>query len=186
MPFGRGGVPRLGPERGRSHHRRVSLRTANGNRVRGIGRIEQPHDETVRITRIPKQRHHRGLRVDRQRKLVYVVRPGAGWAYDTSLLGLGYFMIETDMQLSSALKGGYSLGGGATLGMVRKLGPRWKLQLQASEMSYALGDEDDVLRLEIGQNLELSPNWSVMAAATRVRERDDWRWEWAAMLNVFR
>lgn len=126
----------------------------------------------------------RRTRGNGQRDLVYGLNTGFGRAY-RSFLGLPYGLIETDLQVGGALEHSYSLGAGASIGLVQNVASWWKVQLQARAIFYRLGEEDDRIQLTIGQGFRLTTNWNLALEAERNTEHDVSIWDAKLGLRFF-
>ncbi len=116
---------------------------------------------------------------------VWSLRPGAGLAWETRAFGLFHALLEADLRVGGALPRSVALGGGATVGAIGELTPRWKVQILGRYLGYARGDEDRQLRVGLAQSVALYPNLGVIAAAERSAERGDPEWEARISGNVF-
>lgn len=122
---------------------------------------------------------------DGGRAMVYGVNPGFGRTYENGLLGLWYLMVETDLHVGGALDGSVSAGAGVSTGVVKNITRRWKAHLSARDVYHGLGDQDNLVRASLGQNLEIGADWSITAEAGWRSERDEEWWEWSARINAF-
>ncbi len=104
---------------------------------------------------------------DGEEHLIYRVNPGGGIAYQNSLLGLCYAMLETDLNLSGGLKDDYALGFGASTGVIKQLTELWKIRLEAWGMYYEAGDTHRSMKASLDQNFKISTNNSVTFSLLR-------------------
>ena len=117
--------------------------------------------------------------------LVYGLNPGFGYAYEIQLLGLWYFMFESELQVGGALDGNYSIGGGGSAGLIRNITRFWKAHLFARNIYYGLGDVDNRWEAGIGQNLAIGADISFSAEVMLRGERDDSMLVPTARWNLF-
>lgn len=117
--------------------------------------------------------------------LVYRLSPGFGKAGSNRLLGLSYFMIETEFNLGGALDPGYSLGAGASLGMVRRFNDTWRMTLQARDLFHVLGDRDQLRSATLGQNFQIHRDMSVSLEVSGIWNDHESKVEPVLRWNVF-
>jgi hypothetical protein len=110
-------------------------------------------------------------------RLSWSLNPGLGRAYNLPLLGLSYALLEGDLMVGGALARSYSLGGGASAGVIKELTGRWKAHLLARYLDYPLGDKTRDLRLSLGQSIMLGTNLGLSVTTQRSRQDDDSSWE---------
>ncbi len=109
--------------------------------------------------------------------LSWSLNPGLGRAYNLPLLGLSYALLEGDFRIGGALAQSYSLGGGASAGVIKQLTGRWKAHLLARYLDYPLGDKTHDLRLRLGQSIMLGTNLGLAVTIERNTQDDDSSWE---------
>ncbi|MFN8548702.1 MAG: DUF4105 domain-containing protein [Candidatus Eisenbacteria bacterium] len=114
--------------------------------------------------------------------LVWNLNPGMGRAWDR--LALVYAMVEGDVALSGALRSNGTLGGGASLGALRDLGP-WRGSLEARFLRYGVGDPSTRVDLSFGQRLRLSTNQQITLALERREVHDVVRTGFRGALDLF-
>ena len=100
---------------------------------------------------------------------VWGLNPGAGLAREQRLLGLGYALLETDLNVGGALQDRYALGGGGSIGLIKDIGP-WRGIAQARYLRYELGDQSDLFEVSFAQRATLSPNTQLSVTVERRRE----------------
>lgn len=122
---------------------------------------------------------------NREEYLVYRLSPGFGVAYDNRFLGLCYGMLETDLHVGGVLEGSYSLGAGASAGVVKNVTGGWKLHLFARDVYHGLGDSDNLMTAGAGQNLRIASDVSVAAEVVASRDDHDSELETIVRLNAF-
>ena len=113
--------------------------------------------------------------------LVYRLNPGVGRAYESRFLGLFYLMLETDVHVGGALDGGYSIGAGASAGLVKNLTRSWKVHLLAADVYHGLGDTDNLITAGLGQNFQIHRDMSVSMDLT-----GDWNEQNSGLEGVIR
>jgi hypothetical protein len=116
---------------------------------------------------------------------VYRFNPGFGRATENGILGLSYAMIETDLHVGGALDPNYSLGAGASVGLLRNLTRFWTLQLRAEDIYHALGDTENRIGGEVRQNFQIGTDMSISVELTGDWNDHDDRQEGVLRWNVF-
>lgn len=119
-------------------------------------------------------------------RLLYRVNPGGGLAYKSEALGLSYVMLETDLQLSDALRDKYALGLGASAGIYRQMTGSWKIALSAQSISYEAGDKHRSTRASLTQSFTVSQNNSVSFSLSREKTFYQYQSMVSLMWNVYR
>jgi len=127
----------------------------------------------------------RELFSDGEEHLIYRINPGGGFSYKNDLLGLSYIMIETDLELSGGLKDNYSLGFGASAGIIKKLTGSWKINLSAKSMYYEAGDEHRSMNVSLAQNFKITTNNSITCSLSREKTHDYYQSEVNLSWNVY-
>jgi hypothetical protein len=117
--------------------------------------------------------------------LVYRVNPGGGFSYKNDALGLSYILFETDLNLSRALKNDYSLGFGASAGVVKKLTASWTLDLSAESVFYEAGDEHRSIKASLAQSFKVNSNNSVDLSFSREKTFDRYQTEGALNWKMY-
>ncbi len=67
------------------------------------------------------------------------LNPGGGFSWKNGILGLYYFMMESDLNAGGAFTDKFALGAGASAGLVRNIIDSWKIHLYAKDIYYGLG-----------------------------------------------
>ncbi|HET6365002.1 MAG TPA: DUF4105 domain-containing protein, partial [Nitrospirota bacterium] len=127
----------------------------------------------------------RELFSDGEEHLIYRINPGGGFSYKNDLLGLSYIMIETDLELSGGLKDNYSLGFGASAGIIKKLTDSWKIYLSGKSMYYEAGDEHRSMKVSLAQNFRITTNNSITCSLSREKTHDNYQSEVNLSWNVY-
>jgi hypothetical protein len=127
----------------------------------------------------------RELFSDGEEHLVYRINPGGGFSYKSDFLGLSYIMIETDLQLSGGLKDNYSLGLGASAGIITKLTDSWKIHLSAKSIYYEAGDEHRSVNVSLAQNFKITTNNSVTCTLSREKTYDHYQSDVNLSWNIY-
>ncbi len=104
--------------------------------------------------------------------LIYRINPGGGFSYRNGFLGLSTIMLETDLNLSRALRNDYSLGFGVSAGIIKKLTDSWKINLSAKSMYYEAGDEHRSVKASLAQSFNVSTNNSILFSLSREKTFD--------------
>ena len=117
--------------------------------------------------------------------LIFQLTPGGGLAYRLGRLGLGYAMLETDVNVGEELRDKYSLGVGGSLGIVARITERWSASLSARGIYYGLGDRYGLVDVTLTQNYALTPNLAISVDVSRTRTRRFYQTEGKISLNVF-
>jgi len=120
-----------------------------------------------------------------KRALVFDLTYGLGYTWANRFTGLWFVMPEASAQLGGSLHHNYSIGGGASTGMLKRITRRWQALLFARDTWYVFGEDNDVFSAVLAQNFELATNWSLRAEVARSSEQDQWWWEWSARLNLY-
>lgn len=118
---------------------------------------------------------YRRLRADGSDTLVAGLNPGVGITEKLSGTGLGYLMLEADLNVGGDLDHGYAGGVGGSAGALVDITDWWKLAAQVRDIQYGLGDVANLLELSIRQGFLLTPNISINVNGiwSRVRDRDE-------------
>jgi hypothetical protein len=117
--------------------------------------------------------------------LVYRFNPGFGRATESRILGLCHAMIETDLHVGGALDPNYSIGAGASVGVVKNLTRFWTLQLRAEDIYHALGDTENRIAGEVRQNFQINVDMSISVEFMGDWNDHDDRQEGVVRWNVF-
>ena len=90
--------------------------------------------------------------------LVGKVHTGAGIACYHSILGLSYSFLESELNVGGGLKDGYYLGGGASIGLLQKITPWWKIHVYARTMGYGFRESYHESIFSLSQNFRITTN----------------------------
>ncbi|HVN96906.1 MAG TPA: DUF4105 domain-containing protein [Syntrophorhabdaceae bacterium] len=113
------------------------------------------------------------------------LNPAGGFTWKNRLLGLYYFMMESDLDVGGAFKEKYALGAGASLGLIRNMTDFWKTHLYVRDIYYGLGNEHNLFEARLIQNLVLSTNSSISLEVARSKTREFYQTEFKCGLNLF-
>ncbi len=120
-----------------------------------------------------------------QEHLVYRLNPGGGFAYKIGLLGISYFLLETDLMISDKLHDKYAAGIGMSAGCLTDMTDRWKINLSAAWMSYELGDEHRSMKASLAQNYKINTNTGITFSLSQEKTFDHDRSEVSLIVNLF-
>lgn len=109
---------------------------------------------------------------DLDEKLVYNLNPGGGFAFKNDMIGLYYFMVETDLNVGGGYKDSYSLGIGPSIGLIREMTEFWKMNLFANAFYYEVGDRHKGYKVTAQQVVRLSQNNSLNLDLSWMRDFD--------------
>lgn len=121
----------------------------------------------------------------RRDHLIYGLSPGVGRAYHLPLVGVWYVMLESDLRVGGALDRGFSLGAGASTGVLTNVTSWWKGQLAARYANYPLGEEVRYVHASVAQNFRLGVNTSLSIHFDGCIERDLFTQEARVSANVY-
>lgn len=105
--------------------------------------------------------------------LVYGVNSGGGVAYENSVPGIIYVMIEPDFLVSRSLDPHYSLGAGGTLGVIKNIAEWWKLHLSLKDLYYGAGEKRNIVKAELAQRFSFTINTGIVIGASRSHISDE-------------
>jgi hypothetical protein len=88
--------------------------------------------------------------------LVFHLRGGAGYAAGTVYNSLWYGMIEAALEVHERLDSSYAVGTGPAIGILTDITDRWRLQLEARALTYALGDDHSRSEIALNQRFTIS------------------------------
>ncbi len=128
----------------------------------------------------------REIMSDGQEQLLYRLNPGGGFAYPSSLLGISYFMGETDLNVSGKLHDNYAFGIGASAGFLKNVTEHWKANLSLLWTSYVLGDEHRTIKGSLVQNIGVTTNNSITISLSREKTFGYYRSEAKVLWNLYR
>jgi hypothetical protein len=94
-------------------------------------------------------------------------------------------MIETDLELSGGLQDNYSLGFGASAGIMKKLTGSWKINLSAKSIYYEAGDEHRSIKASLAQNFKITTNNSITFSLSREKTFDHYQSEVNLSWNIY-
>ncbi|HXY53402.1 MAG TPA: DUF4105 domain-containing protein [Nitrospirota bacterium] len=127
----------------------------------------------------------RELFSDGDEHLIYRLNPGGGFSYKSGFLGLSYIMIETDLELSGGLQDNYSLGFGASAGIIKRLSDSWKIDLSAKSVYYVAGDEHRSIKTSLVQNFKITTNNSIAFSLSWEKTFDRYQSEGNLSWNIY-
>ena len=113
------------------------------------------------------------------------LNPGGGFSWKNGLLGLYYFMMESDLNVGGAFTEKYALGVGASAGLVRNITDFWKIHLYVKDIYYGLGNEYNSFEAGLMQNLVLSKNSSISFGVTRSKTLSFYQTELKCGVNLY-
>jgi hypothetical protein len=127
--------------------------------------------------------HQRTFKDDDQH-LVYRLNPGGGftWGGDQAM---AYVMMETDALLSGRFRDSFALGVGGSAGLLVTPLPDWKLQLNARQLWYDLGEPHRALEVTLQQNWRLGENLSLGLELGRERIFGHYATDSALLVNYY-
>jgi hypothetical protein len=128
----------------------------------------------------------REIMSDGRDQLLYRLNPGGGFAYPTSLLGISYIMVETDLNVSDKLHDDYAFGIGASAGFLKNVTERWKAGLSLLWTSYVAGDKHETIKASLLQNLKITTNNSITVSLLREKTFGYYRSEVSVLWNLYR
>ena len=92
--------------------------------------------------------------------LGYFLNLGGGIAYETTILGLYYFLLQADVRLNDKYNDKTAIGPSQTVGMLKKVNDFWNINVQAQLIRHLLGENDTYYKVTLGQNFRLNKNSS--------------------------
>ena len=113
------------------------------------------------------------------------LNPGGGFSWKNGLLGLYYFMMESDLNVGGVFTEKYALGAGASAGLVRNITDFWKIHLYVKDIYYGLGNEYNFFEAGLMQNLVLSKNSSISLGVTRSKTLSFYQTELKCGVNLY-
>ncbi|MFZ3071888.1 MAG: DUF4105 domain-containing protein [Thermodesulfobacteriota bacterium] len=117
--------------------------------------------------------------------LVFKISGGAGMVYRNSILGMYYGMMDGSIKASGRFEDSFSLGAGASAGIIKKLSDNYRTHLYAKGIYYELGDRHRSFSIVLNQQIDLSPNKSLSIDVSRQRTFDIYETEAKAAINIF-
>jgi uncharacterized protein DUF4105 len=128
----------------------------------------------------------REIMPDGQEQLLYRLNMGGGFAYPTSLLGISYFMGETDVNVSDKLQDKFALGFGASAGFLKNVTERWKTNLSLLWISYPLGDVHRTMKGCLVQSIKITTNNSITVSLSREKTFGYYQSDVNVLWNLYR
>lgn len=122
---------------------------------------------------------------DEKDNLIFQLNPGGGLAYEFPFIGLCYFMIETNLNLSGKLENNYSTGIGCSFGLLNNLTDYWKIHLYSKNYYYGLGDRHKEYDLALHQRIKLTTNNTCNLEFLWTNVFDTWHKELTLSWNLF-
>jgi hypothetical protein len=122
---------------------------------------------------------------DRHEHLVYEVNPGGGIAFQNSVAGLTYIMLETGFNAGGALEHNNAVGIGGSAGFLKRPRDFWKVHVFARDIYYGLGDTFNDFEAAVQQSFHLNPNQSISVDVSRRKTRDLYQTEAKVHWNFF-
>ncbi len=116
---------------------------------------------------------------------MFYANGGFGLAANNDLLGLIYAFGEAEINSAPSLRDAYALGAGGSVGAIRNIADFWKVHVYGHAIAYALGDRHEIYKGSIEQNFRITPNLSIIANISRLRESRVYATELKAGLNIF-
>ena len=108
----------------------------------------------------------RTMFADHNEHLVFQLNLGGGftWGDNSSMY---YGLVETDLLVSGRYRDSFSLGFGATLGLLTVPLPNWKIHLAARKTWHEFGDPHQVVSFSLRQNWKITANTSIALDVSR-------------------
>jgi hypothetical protein len=94
-------------------------------------------------------------------------------------------MIESDLNFGGSFASNHALGGGASMGLQKKITSFWKLHLHGKALYYPVGDEHKSYELTLAQNITLSPAHAFTAKLSRTKTFRFFETEAVIMWNIY-
>jgi uncharacterized protein DUF4105 len=120
-----------------------------------------------------------------EESLMYRINPGGGVSYRSDLLGLAYFMLESDLELSNKFRDRYSFGIGPSGGLLKTIAGPWKANLSARSLYYELGEKHRSAIVSLTQNFKISTNNSLQFSLSREKTFDRYQSEAKLTWNLY-
>ena len=117
--------------------------------------------------------------------LVFRLSGGAGMVYGNSALGMYYGMADGSLKVSNRFEDSFSLGAGASTGLIKKLSEGWRTHLYAKAVYFELGDRHRSFSIVLNQQIDLAPNKSISIDVSRERTFGIYETEAKAAMNIF-
>ena len=116
---------------------------------------------------------------------VFNLNPGGGLCYRNNLIGLFYFMAESDLNISGAFRKDFTAGIGGSIGLLKKPFEFWKLHLYVRDIYYGLGDQHNAVQATLLQNISLNTDMSLTIAISRFKNNDTYSTEAKLYWSIF-
>jgi len=94
-------------------------------------------------------------------------------------------MMQSSLNVSGAFSEGYSLGAGASAGLVRNITDSWRIHLYVKDIYYGLGNEYNFFEGGLMQNIVLSTNSSISLGLTRSKTISFYQTELKCGINFY-
>src|SRR3990170_134709 len=117
--------------------------------------------------------------------LALKISGGAGMVYGNSILGMYYGMLDGSLKASGRFEKSFSLGAGASTGILKKLSDKWRAHLYAKGIYYEFGDRHRSFSIVLNQQFDLSPDKSLSIDVSRERTFGIYETEAKAAINIF-
>ena len=117
--------------------------------------------------------------------LALKISGGAGMVYGNSILGMYYGMLDGSLKASGRFEKSFSLGAGASTGIIKKLSDKWRAHLYAKGIYYEFGDRHRSFSIVLNQQFDLSPDKSLSIDVSRERTFGIYETEAKAAINIF-
>ncbi|MBI1911816.1 MAG: DUF4105 domain-containing protein [Deltaproteobacteria bacterium] len=97
----------------------------------------------------------------RAHRTTYRINGGPGLSYRFMANGLAYSFIEPEAKFSNSLEDGYSIGIGASVGILKPITPMWKIQFEGRAVGFGAGDRHSIYSAELNQRFTINPNSAI-------------------------
>ncbi|MHB8483244.1 MAG: Lnb N-terminal periplasmic domain-containing protein [Nitrospiria bacterium] len=94
-------------------------------------------------------------------RLVYRLNPAVGLTFENKWIGLYYGLAEINLNVNSGFKDNAALGGGAEIGIIRKITDSWKINLSVERLDYPLRESFQENKASAVQTLKINQNNSL-------------------------
>ena len=104
----------------------------------------------------------------------WYLNTGGGYSLGLGDFGIGYAMLEADLQANHNFDNGYAVGPGVSMGFILDPAPGWKTGFQARAVGFLLGANDPEYELLLSQRYTASQNLGIHLElkGARVGRRD--------------
>ncbi len=117
---------------------------------------------------------HRKPTASGDESLYYRLNTGTGLAFDSTLWGLSYAMIQGEVDLAGSLEKSHAVGGGMTCGVIKAPAPFWQSHLFGEAMWFVAGDDHQAYSVGFNNNFRISKNTHISLELTWNKTR---RWK---------